>query len=325
MSDPLTHSTRQRRAQRHLSPFTFDRLTAYRSPLTAYCLLLTGSPLTAFTLSLAQMDLNERLSINHYSIRQWDLNQLLGGCRQLGIKSVGLWRDKINAVGLTQARQLIEESGIIVSSLCRAGFFTYSSDQERIKTIADNQRAIDEAAALGSPLLVLVCGGIASAGLDRSREMVLDGITRLTPYAQARGVKLGIEPLHPMFTADRSVIATLEQANALANEFPADTVGVVIDAYHVWWDPNVYESINRAGGRIFAFHVSDWLTPPPDFLNGRGLMGDGCVDFAKLVAAVNRAGYNGPIEVEIFNERLWSLPGDQALSLIKNRFAQFVR
>ena len=155
--------------------------------------------------------------------------------------------------------------------------------------------------------------------------MVLEGIASLTTYAQARGVKLGIEPLHPMFTADRSVIATLEQANALADQFPADTVGVVIDTYHVWWDPNVYDSINRAGSRIFAFHVSDWLVPPPDFLKGRGVMGDGCIEFAKLVAAVNRAGYNGPIEVEIFNERLWSLPGDQALSRIKKRFAEFVQ
>ncbi|MBV8276596.1 MAG: sugar phosphate isomerase/epimerase [Verrucomicrobia bacterium] len=265
-----------------------------------------------------------RLSINHYSIRQWDLSQLIEGCRDLGIKSIGLWRDKINAVDLEKTRQLLQESGIEVSSLCRGGFFPYSSDQERIETIADNQRAVDEAAAIGSPLLVLVCGGIAPAGLDRSREMVREGIAGLTPYAQARGVKLGIEPLHPMFTANRSVIATLEQANTLANEFPSDTVGVVIDAYHVWWDPNVYREIDRAGSRIFAFHISDWLVPPPDFLNGRGLMGDGSIEFGKLTAAVNHAGYDGPIEVEIFNEQLWSLPGNEALSLIKKRFIEFI-
>jgi sugar phosphate isomerase/epimerase len=266
----------------------------------------------------------DRLSINHYSIHQWDLAQLIEGCRNVGIKSIGIWRDKITAVGFEKARHLIQESGIVVSSLCRAGFFPYSSDQERIKTIAENQRAVDEAAALGSPLLVLVCGGIASAGLDRSREMVLEGIAGLTAYAQARGVRLAIEPLHPMFTADRSVIATLEQANTLAEHFPSDTVGIVIDAYHVWWDPNVYREIDRAGSRIFAFHVSDWLVPPPDFLNGRGLMGDGCIEFGKLVAAVNRAGYNGPIEVEIFNEQLWSLPGDEALSLINKRFVECI-
>jgi sugar phosphate isomerase/epimerase len=270
------------------------------------------------------MDPIDRLSINHYSIRQWSLPELVEGCRKNAIKSIGVWRDKINAVGLPKARELLKESGIAVSSVCRGGFFPYSSDQERINTIADNQRAVDEAAALGSPLLVLVCGGIASAGLERSREMVREGIAGLTPYAQARGVKLGIEPLHPMFTANRSVIATLEQANALADHFPSDTVGVVVDAYHLWWDPNVYREIDRAGSRIFAVHVSDWLVPPPDFLNGRGLMGDGCIEFGKFIAAVNEAGYNAPIEVEIFNEQLWSLPGDEALALIKKRFAQFV-
>ena len=266
----------------------------------------------------------DRLSINHYSIRQWDLAQLIQGCRNTGIKSIGLWRDKINAVGLEHARQLLQESGIAVSSLCRGGFFPYASDQERIKTIADNRHAVDEAAALGSPLLVLVCGGIASAGLDPSREMVLEGIAGLAPYAQTRGVRLGIEPLHPMFTADRSVVATLEQANTLAEQFSSDTVGVVVDAYHVWWDPNVSREIERAGSRICAFHVSDWLVPPPDFLNGRGLMGDGCINFGKLVAAANRAGYNGPIEVEIFNKQIWSLPGDEALSLITKRFTEFI-
>jgi sugar phosphate isomerase/epimerase len=281
------------------------------------------SPFT-FHLSLFTVSATDRLSLNHYSIRQWDFTQLVEGCRKLGITNVGLWRDKINPVGLEKARQLIQESGLSVSSLCRGGFFPYSSDQERLKTIADNQRAVDEAVALGSPLLVLVCGGIASAGLDGSRQMVLEGIAGLTPYARARGVKLGIEPLHPMFTANRSVIATLEQANALADQFPSDTVGVVIDTYHVWWDPNLYRAIERAGSRIFAFHVSDWLVPPPDFLNGRGLMGDGCIEFGKLAAAVNRAGYTGPIEVEIFNQQLWSLPGDEALSLIKKRFAEFI-
>jgi sugar phosphate isomerase/epimerase len=267
----------------------------------------------------------DRLSINHYSIRQWSLPDLVEGCAKNGIKSIGVWRDKINAVGIEKARQLLQESGIAVSSLCRGGFFPYSSDQEQIKTIADNQRAVDEAAALGSPLLVLVCGGIASTGLDLSREMVREGIAALAPYARARGIKLGIEPLHPMFTANRSVIATLEQANALADHFPSDTVGVVVDAYHVWWDPNIYREIDRAGSRIFAVHVSDWLVPPPDFLNGRGLMGDGCIDFGKFITAADGAGYNGPIEVEIFNEQLWSLSGDEALSLIKKRFEEFIK
>jgi sugar phosphate isomerase/epimerase len=268
--------------------------------------------------------LPSRLSINHYSIRQWDLPQLIKGCQSAGISSVGLWRDKVNAAGLETSRRLVQEANIAVSSLCRGGFFPYSSEEERTKTIADNQRAIDEACALGAPLLVLVCGGLTSAGLEQSRQMVFEGIAALTPYAQARGVRLGIESLHPMFTADRSVISTLGQATDLAKHFPQDAVGIVLDAYHVWWDPNLCQEIDRARGRIFAFHVSDWLVPPPDFLNGRGLMGDGCIEFSKMVAAVTQAGYEGPIEVEIFNEQLWSLPGDVALNLIQERFAQFI-
>jgi sugar phosphate isomerase/epimerase len=268
---------------------------------------------------------SDRLSINHYSIRQWDLFELIEGCRKAQISTVGLWRDKVNVIGLKAAKQLVDEAKIAISSLCRGGFFPYTSDQERIKTIADNQQAVDEAAALGSPLLVLVCGGLTSAGLERDREMVLEGIAGLAPYAKAREVKLGIEPLHPMFTADRSVISTLGQANDLANHFPPDTVGVVIDAYHVWWDPNVYHEIERAGPRIFSFHVSDWLVPPPAFLNGRGLMGDGCIDFRKLTTAITKAGYDGPIEVEIFNEQLWYLPGEEALALIKKRFDELIR
>jgi sugar phosphate isomerase/epimerase len=260
------------------------------------------------------------LSLNQYSVRQLTLVELVKECRKSGIGTVGLWRDKVRSVGADSARQLLKDADISVSSLCRGGFFPYSTDEELARTAADNRQAVDEAVELGSPLLVLVCGGIAAAGLERSREMVLRGIDKLAPYARDRGVKLGIEPLHPMFTADRSVISTLEQANDLADHFSPDTVGVIVDTYHVWWDPNVYREIQRAGDRILGFHVSDWLAPPPHFLNGRGLMGDGFIEFKRLAAAVDQAGYTGPTEVEIFNEELWALPGPQALELIKSRF-----
>lgn len=261
-----------------------------------------------------------RLSVNQYSVPQLALAELVEECRKSGIGAVGLWRDKVSSAGSHRARQLLKDANISVSSLCRGGFFPYSTDEELVRTAADNRKAVDEAAELGSPLLVLVCGGIAAAGLERSREMVLDGIGKLVPYARDHGVKLGIEPLHPMFAADRSVISTLEQANDLANHFSPDTVGVIVDTYHVWWDPNVYREIHRASNRILGFHMSDWLAPPPHFLNGRGLMGDGFIEFKQLAAAVDQAGYAGPIEVEIFNEQLWALPGHQALALIKSRF-----
>jgi len=154
--------------------------------------------------------------------------------------------------------------------------------------------------------------------------MVQDAIAALVPEAAACGVRLGIEPLHPMFAADRSVITTLAQATTLAERFPSGRVGVVADAYHVWWDPAVYAEIERAGPRIFGFHVSDWITPLPDVLFGRGMMGDGVIELRRLRQAVDASGYGGPIEVEIFNRTIHAMAGDDVLSLIKTRYRAHV-
>jgi sugar phosphate isomerase/epimerase len=264
--------------------------------------------------------LARRLSINQYSVRQLGLEQFLQRCRDEGISNVGLWREKVHEVGIEKAKALIAETGLKVSSLCRAGFFPYDNEMQRRKSIEENRKAIDEAAALGTPLVVLVCGGMAAAGLLASRRMVEEGIANLVPYAAQRGIRLGIEPLHPMFAADRSVVVTLAQANELAAQFPLEIVGVVIDAYHVWWDPALDREIARAAGRIFGFHLSDWILPLSDILNGRGLMGDGYIELADIAAMVEQAGYEGPIEVEIFNQGLWQLSGRTALELIKQRF-----
>jgi sugar phosphate isomerase/epimerase len=183
---------------------------------------------------------------------------------------------------------------------------------------------VDEAAALGTETLVLVCGGVVGRDLDRSRRMVEEGISDLLPYATAAGVKLGIEPLHPMFAADRSVIVSLRQANTIVGSFNHPSLGVVIDVYHVWWDPEVYAEITRAAGHILGFHVNDWIVPLPDVLNGRGMIGDGVIEVGRLRAAVDQAGYGGPIEVEIFNEQLWRVPGIDSLRLVKERFLKFV-
>ncbi|HXM29760.1 MAG TPA: sugar phosphate isomerase/epimerase family protein [Chthoniobacterales bacterium] len=269
------------------------------------------------------MKLGDRLSINHYSVRQLTLEQLVEECRQLRISYVGLWREKVRELGIERAKALIDQAELRISSLCRAGFFPYDDAAQRQKSIEENRKAIDEAAVLGAQLVVLVCGGIAAAGLSASREMVAEGIANLVPYAVERGVRLGIEPLHPMFAADRSVIVTLAQANELAAHFPAEVVGIVIDAYHVWWDPALESEIGRAAGRIFGFHVSDWIVPLPDVLNGRGLMGDGYIDLSGISSIIEQAGYDGPIEVEIFNQALWQLAGRTALSRIRERFRKF--
>ena len=268
------------------------------------------------------MNPGDRLSINHYSVRQLALEQFVQQCRQLGISYVGLWREKIQEVGIERTKAFVAEAGLEISSLCRAGFFPYEDEVQRQQSIENNRQAVDEAVALGTQLVVLVCGGIAASGLSASRRMVEEGIAILVPYAAQRGIRLGIEPLHPMFAADRSVIVTLAQANDLAAGFPPEVVGIVVDAYHVWWDPALEREIARAAGRIAGFHVSDWIVPLPDILNGRGLMGDGYIELSRIFAMVEQAGYRGPIEVEIFNQALWELPGRAALEQIKGRFIE---
>jgi sugar phosphate isomerase/epimerase len=265
-----------------------------------------------------------RLSINQYTVRNWSIPQLLEGCVAEQIPFVSLWRDKVAETGLDETMRLLGDTGIRVSSLCRGGFFPAATAAAESRTLDENNRAVDEAAAIGAEVLVLVCGGIVNNDLDRSREMVVRGIGRLLPYAEKIGVKLGLEPLHPMFTADRSVIVSVSQANGIVELFKSSHFGIVIDVYHVWWDPVVYSEIARAAGHIFGFHVNDWIVPIPDILNGRGMMGDGVIAIKRLRQAVTEAGYDGPIEVEIFNEELWRLPGSELLRIIKDRFLKVV-
>jgi len=201
--------------------------------------------------------------------------------------------------------------------------FPAATAAERQARIDDNRRAIDECAALGSSTLVLVCGGMVDRGIDESRKFVVEGIAAITAHADAAGVNMGIEPLHPMFAADRSVINTLGQALDMAERLDSPRIGLVIDVYHVWWDPDLYRQIERARGRIFGFHVNDWIVPPPDLLMGRGMMGDGVIELRRVRAAVQRAGYLGPIECEIFNRAIWDMPGDEALALMKQRYLEY--
>ena len=265
-----------------------------------------------------------RLSINQYTIKNWTTPQLLEGCAAENIPFVALWRDKIAEAGLNETLKLLDGSGIKISSLCRGGFFPAETIDLQTRNLEENYRAVDEAAAIGAEVLVLVCGGIVNHDLDRSRKMVAEGIARLLPHATQAGVKLGIEPLHPMFAADRSVIVSLSQANEIIESLKSPDLGVVIDVYHVWWDPAVYSEIARGSGHIVGFHVNDWIVPVPDMLHGRGMMGDGVIEIQRLREAVNSAGYTGPIEVEIFNQHLWRKSGKELLRLVKDRFLSYV-
>ena len=265
-----------------------------------------------------------RLSLNQITTKSWSVGEAVRASHARGLRWIGLWRDKVADFGLDATVDVLREHDMRVSSLCRGGFFPAADAGTRRERAQDNRAAVDEAAALGTDVLILVCGGLDGLELGQARAMVRDGIAELAPYAARRGVRLAIEPLHPMFTADRSVVATLRQALDLAEAFPAELVGVTVDAYHLWWDPDVEASIARAAERILSYQVCDWLDPLPDPLLGRGMMGDGVIDFRQLGAAVERAGYEGPVEVEIFNQQVWDAPCDQTLDLLIQRYTLHV-
>ncbi len=265
-----------------------------------------------------------RLSLNQATTKHWTLREAADGCVRAGIPAIGIWRDRLQELGLDNAVRLMRDTGLRVSSVCRGGWFPAASERERLARIDDNRRAIDETAALGADVLVMVCGPAIGRDLWGARAMIKQGIETILPYAAEQGVRLGIEPLHPMFAADRSAIASLGEAITLAEYFDSPHVGVVIDAYHVWWDADVYNQIKRCGARTFAFHVSDWITPLPDVLNGRGMMGDGVIELRSLRDAVDDVGYTGFIEVEIFNETIWAAPGDATLALMCKRYLDYV-
>ncbi|MFF9087911.1 sugar phosphate isomerase/epimerase family protein [Streptomyces sp. NPDC014991] len=263
------------------------------------------------------------------TVKQLSLPGLAAACAQAGVSRVGLWREPVQAYGVEAAAELVRDAGLTVTTLCRGGFLTAIDPAGRAAALADNRRAVEEAATLGTDTLVLVCGGLpaGSRDLHGARERIADALAELGPYAEDHGVRLAIEPLHPMYAADRCVVSTLAQALDLAERFPAHQVGVAVDTYHVWWDDQAPAQIARAGaaGRIHAFQLADWTTPLPEgVLNGRGQLGDGAIDMREWLGHVEAAGYTGPIEVELFNDGLWARDGRKVLAETARRFAERV-
>jgi sugar phosphate isomerase/epimerase len=277
-----------------------------------------------------------RLSINQATIKYADLATALKVTADAGVQSIGLWREPVNEVGLDTAAKMLADSGLRFSTHCRGGFFTLPEGPERRASIDDNRRAIDETATLaaaGAPgstaVLVLVAGGLPEGSRDLvgARSRVHDALAELAPYAQDAGVTLAIEPLHPMFGSDRCVVSTLGQALDLAADFAPEVVGAAVDTFHIWWDPQVYEQIARAGreGRIATYQVCDWKTPlPADVLLSRHYMGDGVIDFASLARAVIETGYDRDIEVEIFNADIWADVPESVVARTVESFAATV-
>lgn len=259
-----------------------------------------------------------RLSINQITVRSWDLRQTVEALARHDIGGIGLWVDKVEEAGLETSVGLLKDHGLTVSSLCRAGFFETSGEG----VSGDNRRAIEIANAVGAECLYIVSGGIgAGRDLSGARQRVQDGLAELAEVAAEAGVALALEPLHPMMNADRSVIVTLDQALDVVQDIGSDTIGVAVDTYNVWWDPRLAAAIERAGERIISYQVCDWLVPQPHPIFGRGIPGDGVIAFPTITGAVSATGYDGPIEVEIFNEDVWSRDPDDVLSAVVETFS----
>jgi len=265
------------------------------------------------------------LSINLATVRQqFTFGQAVDACLAQGVTAIAPWRDQIHAIGLPEAVEIVRSNNIRITGLCRGGMLSTGNRVGFAAAIDDNKRAIDEAAALGADCLVMVVGGLPKDSRDllAAREIVAEGLATILPHALSNHVPLAIEPLHPMYAADRACINTLEQALDIC-DLLGDGVGVAVDVYHVWWDPKLSSQIIRAGAvnRILAHHICDWLVPTRDLLLDRGMMGDGVIDLRSIRKGIVSAGYSGPQEVEIFSsENWWKRPGEEVISICIERF-----
>ena len=248
-----------------------------------------------------------KLCIHTITTKPWKIEDAAKNFSEAGVKGITVWRDALDGRNIRQAGQMLRDNNLTIVSLCRGGFFVDKDVSKRKQAIDDNRKAIEEAAQLGTSMLVLVCGADPSQPLEESRKQIRDGIAAILPDASAAGIKLTIEPLHPMYADTRSAINTLAQANDMAEELNSSFVGVAIDVYHLWWDPFLEKEIKRCGenGNLSAFHICDWKVPTTDMLLDRGLMGEGCIPVKKIKSCVEAAGFTGFNEVEIFSTAYW--------------------
>jgi sugar phosphate isomerase/epimerase len=260
-----------------------------------------------------------RLCVHTITTKPWPVEKAAREFSAAGIGGITVWRDALTGRDIAATGRMLRDLDLAVVSLCRGGFFPAATPAGRQAAVDDNLRAIDEAAALGAPHVVLVCGALPGQSLEESRHQIREGIAACLPHAAAAGVKLAIEPLHPMYAGDRSAINTLAQANDLAEELQSPWLGIAVDVYHLWWDPDLESQIRRCGeqGHLLAFHLCDWKTPTLDLLNDRGLMGEGCIPLKQIRGWVEAAGFTGYNEVEIFSNIYWQQ--DQHLFLEKIR------
>lgn len=262
------------------------------------------------------------MSFNTITAKDLTLDEILKLSASHGVEYIAPWRDLLERTGLNKATQMIADSGIKLSSLCRGGMFTAQDDAGRKLAIEDNLKAIEEAHTIGAETLVLVCGPVIGKDLKGSISMVYDGISATVDQARAAGITLAIEPLHPMMAASRSCITTVRHALDLIEELRAENLKIIVDAYHVWSDPHLEDEGARANGKIAGFHISDWITPINDELGSRAMPGDGCIDLNRLHNWVTACGYQGPVEVEVLSHYWWSQPPEKTFQKAVSSFSE---
>lgn len=263
-----------------------------------------------------------KLCIHTFTNKPWGIEECVKNYSAVGIHGITIWRNVLENKNIKEVRSLLNDYDMNVVSLCRGGFFPSVDPRKRVAAIDDNLLAIEQAVEVGAPLIVLVCGADGHQSLEKSREQIAEGINKILPVAQSAGIKLAIEPLHPMYAGDRSAINTLKQANDMAAMINSEHVGVAIDVYHLWWDEMLHAEINRCAvqNHLFAFHVCDWNVPTVDFLNDRGLMGDGCINIPEIRGWVEDSGFSGYHEVEIFSDKYWKMDQFEYLKMIKEAY-----
>jgi len=266
----------------------------------------------------------DRLAIHTMTTKPWDLPTACAKYSQAGVSGMGLWRQWLEGRSLDENRSILEDHGIKPVSLVRSGFYPYLNATEKQSSLDDNRKALDEAAAVGAPQVVLVCGAKPELSLPENRKHITEGIGSLVEHASQVGVKLSIEPLHPMYADCRSAVNTIGQCNDIIDQLGEEWIGIAADVYHIWWDPQLEKEIKRAGNRIVGFHVCDWMTPTADMLNDRGLMGEGCIDNRGIRHLVEQAGFTGSIEVEVFSTRHWERDQDEYLNDIITAYKSHV-
>lgn len=266
-----------------------------------------------------------KLCVHTQTNKPWNLEECIRNYAAAGIHALSIWRHLLEELSYAEIRKLVADHHMDVVSLVRGGFFASTRKKTRDAAIADNLLAIEQAAEIGAPLLVLVCGSDPAQSLELSRDQIREGIAHILPEARKAGIKLAIEPLHPMYAADRSAICTLAQANQMVEQLNDSSLGVAVDVFHLWWDPDLERELIRCGKneRLFAYHICDWNVPLKDMLNDRGLMGDGCIDLKQIRTWVEAAGFSGYREVEVFSDSYWSMNQYEYLEKIKHAYLKY--